>query len=395
MIGSLESPYPLQNVADAQLQKLTQVLWNWDICEACQNGETCTTARCPWRRSARLKWFFDFYGDVTSFYVPELLPGSTPGLRSHEDVFDIIRLLKAQPNTKRSELTQEYFSKRDKPPPPTDQHRAFNLAVRIMSTVKCSADNQPSGLLELGTQPIQWHSDKSLVEFMAKAFPQGDTGNLHVRDGSGKIRDIKSTVTARRLEKDAGLRFRGTDDLRNHLKMDVKKGVVEVFHYTSVLKEHLTSSQKLLEPLDLQSSISAGNIPRQIVLEVLDTLQNVLFPFDSGSEQILRGLVSKQSFDPDCLRYDAAVYRGEGGGNLSYSYFGNRLVDLFEELEDPSPRGVLETWFQRKSGARHVMMATLIGVIIAIVLGILGLVVGIFQAWVAYEAWKYPVSNVD
>ena len=138
-----------------------------------------------------------------------------------------------------------------------------------------------------------------------------------------------------------------------------------------------------------------GNIPRQIVLEVLDTLQNVLFPFDSGSEQILRGLVSKQSFDPDCLRYDAAVYRGEGGGNLSYSYFGNRLVDLFEELEDPSPRGVLETWFQRKSGARHVMMATLIGVIIAIVLGILGLVVGIFQAWVAYEAWKYPVSNVD
>lgn len=130
-----------------------------------------------------------------------------------------------------------------------------------------------------------------------------------------------------------------------------------------------------------------------MALEVLDSLQNVLFPFDSGSEQILRDLVSKQALDPDCLRYDAAVYRGNGEGELSYSYFGNRLVDLFEELEDPSPRGILETWFQRKSGARHVMKATLIGVIIAIVLGILGLVVGIFQAWVAYEAWKYPVNN--
>lgn len=124
----------------------------------------------------------------------------------------------------------------------------------------------------------------------------------------------------------------------------------------------------------------------------MDSLQNVLFPFDSASEQILHGLVSKGSFDPDCLHYDAAAYRGEAEGDFSYRYFGNRLVDLFEELEDPSPRGILETWFQRKSGARHVMMATLIGVIIAIILGILGLVVGIFQAWVAYEAWKHPVN---
>lgn len=125
----------------------------------------------------------------------------------------------------------------------------------------------------------------------------------------------------------------------------------------------------------------------------MDSLQNVLFPFDSASEQILRGLVSKQSFDPDCLLYDSAVYRGEDEGDLSYNYFGNRLVELFEELEDPSPRGILETWFQRKSGARHVMKATLIGVIIAIVLGILGLIIGIFQAWVAYEAWKHPVNR--
>lgn len=207
---------------------------------ACKKDETCTSTRCPWRRASRLKWFFDFYKDVTSSYVPELLPGSAPALRNHQDVFDIIRLFRAHPSTKRSELTEQYFSKRDKPPPPADQHRAFNLAVQIMSTVKCSADNQPSGLLELGTQPIQWHSDNSLVDFMAKVFPQNDTGNLHVRDDSGKIRDLKSILTAKRLKKAASLRFQGTDDLRNHLKMDIKDGVVEVFHCTSVLKEHLS-----------------------------------------------------------------------------------------------------------------------------------------------------------
>lgn len=39
------------------------------------------------------------------------------------------------------------------------------------------------------------------------------------------------------------------------------------------------------------------------------------------------------------------------------------------------------------------MMATLVGVLIAIMLGILGLAVGIFQAWVAYQARKHPAST--
>ncbi|OPB47163.1 hypothetical protein A0O28_0072870 [Trichoderma guizhouense] len=415
MIGSLACPYPLKSITDAELQKLTQALWKWNICQACQNAEACTTLGCSWRRSARLERFFDFYKYVTSSYVPDLLPASTPALRNHEDVFDIIRLLQAHPDTKRSELTHEYFSKRDKPPSSSDQHWAFNLAVQVMSMVKCSAENQPSSLLELGTQAVQWQFDESLAEFISRAFPQKDIGNLHVHDDLGEIRDIKPALTARRLKKIAGLSFRGTDDLRNHLRMDVKRGVVEIYHYTSVLREHLAASQKSHNPLDFEDSIPVydksfdetctsqkagkncvdlrGNIPRQIALEALDSMQKILFPFDSDSEQILCDLVSKESFDPDCLRYDSAVYRREGEEAASYNYFGGRLVDLFKELEDPSPRGILEKWLQRKSGARYMMMATLIGVIIAIILGVLGLAVGVFQAWVSYEAWKHPVSS--
>ncbi|CAG9995977.1 unnamed protein product [Clonostachys byssicola] len=392
MIGSLASPYPLKNITDADLQKLTQTLWYWEICEACQNGETCRNSGCSWKRSARLEHFFDYYKYVTSSYVPDLLPASTPALRNHEDVFDIIGLLRTYADTKRSKLTHHYFSKRDKPPPSSDQHWAFNLAVQVMSMVKCSAENQPSGLLELGTQPIQWQYNESLAKFMSRAFPQKDTGNLHVYDGLGEIRDMKSALSAKRLIKHAGLRFQGTDDLRNHLRMDVKKGVVEIYHYTSVLREHLMASQDTINPLVFENSISTGNIPRQIALDALDSMQKILFPFGSDSEQILRKLVAKESFDPDCLRYDSAIYRMEGEEDTSYNYFGARLVDLFKELEDPSPRGILEKWFQRKSSARYMMMATLVGVIIAIVIGILGLVVGVFQAWVAYEAWKHPVS---
>lgn len=41
---------------------------------------------------------------------------------------------------------------------------------------------------------------------------------------------------------------------------------------------------------------------------------------------------------------------------------------------------------------RYVMMATLAGVMIAVVLGLLGLAVSVFQAWVGYQQWKYPVT---
>ncbi|KAK1641021.1 hypothetical protein BDP81DRAFT_417893 [Colletotrichum phormii] len=78
--------------------------------------------------------------------------------------------------------------------------------------------------------------------------------------------------------------------------------------------------------------------------------------------------------------------------DIRYYYWGSRLMDLYDELENPRPRRPIYVWLERRGKARHVMLATLIGVIIAIILGILGLAVGIFQAWVAYEAWKHPVQ---
>ena len=249
-IDALESPFPLKGITDRDLQKLAQALWDWNICTPCQDDQTpatpCAQPSCSWRGgSTRLYHFFDFYKDVTSYYVPELLPGSRPALRSHADVLDIIKLLKTHPDKPRSELTEQYFSERRDSaprPPAVDQHRAFNLAVKIMSMVTCSAENQPLGLLELGTQPIQWRADKSLLDFLAKAFPRTDVGNLRVKDDAGKTRDVKSALTARRLKKIAGLRFEKTDDLRSHLRLDATKGIVEIFHYTSVLKEHLVAS---------------------------------------------------------------------------------------------------------------------------------------------------------
>jgi len=68
-------------------------------------------------------------------------------------------------------------------------------------------------------------------------------------------------------------------------------------------------------------------------------------------------------------------------------------MDLAQEVEHPTARGLLDKWLERKSGARYVMLATLAGVAVAILLGFLSLGVSVFQAWVSWEAWKYPAAS--
>lgn len=86
-----------------------------------------------------------------------------------------------------------------------------------------------------------------------------------------------AAITAKRSKKVARLTLIPTNDLRDHLLLDEKKGTVAIFHYTSVLKEHLITQ----------------NIPPQLALETLVTLKEVLFAVDSASQSILRTLVSK------------------------------------------------------------------------------------------------------
>jgi hypothetical protein len=139
---------------------------------------------------------------------------------------------------------------------------------------------------------------------------------------------------------------------------------------------------------------TSGAIPRQLALEILDSIQKILFPLsDPKSRSLLLSLTSTASFDPDSLRFESASIRAADEKDIAYLYLGNRLADLYEELENPKPRGWVEKWLERKSRARHVMMATIAGVALALFLGTAGLAVAIYQAWVGYQAWQHPVGN--
>lgn len=141
-------------------------------------------------------------------------------------------------------------------------------------------------------------------------------------------------------------------------------------------------------------SLRSGVVPRQLALEVLESLQTILFPLsDPKSEQYLAALVTSLALDPDVMRFESAAIRrpGEEEG-FSYVYFAERLAELHAELQSPRPRGWLERQVERKSGARYMMLATLVGVVFAVVLGMASLALSSYQTWIAYQAWQHPVS---
>ncbi|CZR62772.1 uncharacterized protein PAC_12669 [Phialocephala subalpina] len=381
----MASQSPLGKVTTAQLQNLVEVLWSWPICAECLAGKPCQTTVCPWPRSTVLGRYFQFYKISTSTYECNIEAGQIPSITSHEDLFRIIQELKANPEITKAELLEKLSTNR---PARVDRERALNLAAQIAMMVNCSASRQSSVLLEHGNHQTRWKRDVTFSQFIGDIFPPNDHPG---------IEDIKGNLRATKLKKHARLNFQPTDDLRNHLRLDRKGAVVEIFHHTAFLKEQLRLTKDQPRDLSVPDFIKMSVLPRALALEALDSIQKILFPLtDPKSKKLLLSLTSTSTcnFDTDILRYDSVSIRKPDEYNISYRYFGTRLADLHQELENPTPRGV-EKWFERNSGARFVMMATIAGVIFAIFLGLLGLGLAAFQSYIGYMAWKYPVQAVS
>lgn len=236
---------PLVDLYDAQFQTRCQTIWGWTSCALCSIARPCVGEDCPHRRLLRLEPFFQYYKVVTGSYVPEsLMPDDPRALRCHQDLIDIIRLLREKPSLPRMQLTREFFSARNSVEKEllllADQHRAFNLAMRVLSMVGCCIEHQGGGLLESGIDPCVWQSDQSPLDFITAVFPVREHPSLN--DENQASTDIKAELSAVRLKQIAGLKFEGTAELREHLRLDSRAGVVKIYHYTSVLKEHLRAS---------------------------------------------------------------------------------------------------------------------------------------------------------
>ncbi|KEF61660.1 uncharacterized protein A1O9_03228 [Exophiala aquamarina CBS 119918] len=105
--------------------------------------------------------------------------------------------------------------------------------------------------------------------------------------------------------------------------------------------------------MSMNDSLRFGVLPRQLLLEALDSVQKVLFPISNPKcYALLQSLITKCSFDPDCLRFESSTIRNDDEKDISYHYFGSRFVELYEELQRPATHNPLEKWLERKSAPR-------------------------------------------
>jgi len=229
--------FPLENVTEHQLRCLCKALWSWPDCEGCCDDKPCASKDCPFKRMKRLGRFFEHYKDIIATYEPNAKNGEGTGtLTCHEDLLKIFVLPKTAPELTRAQIRSQLLKNRQA----ADEEGAIDIAVKIMIMVNCSADlRSTSGLQDR----VGWPNCMCFAQFVSSLFPI-PTDNPRVNEGDEKkdlekVVDIKGALLTKKLRKHAGLIFQPTDDLRSHLRFNKKNGILEVYHHTSFLKEHL------------------------------------------------------------------------------------------------------------------------------------------------------------
>ncbi|KAI1318479.1 hypothetical protein F5Y16DRAFT_118352 [Xylariaceae sp. FL0255] len=374
---------------------LFEVLWSWEYCSSCKAFPNCTSSACPATRINRLKRYSQFYKSLVLDYHDDIVECSYK-LKLHGDIFKLIQLIQNNHNITRAEL----FSAVDRPLQSVEEDditSIITLVVKILTMVDCSAHYQSPDRLENGNARILWRDDVPFSKYLQDLF-QINTHPIwsSAYHGNETLEMRKAQLKATKLKKYMKLKFQPTHDIRNHLRLDHRRNELEIFHYASFLKEQLRATRDAGRSREKTSDAEISLLPRQLLLETLDSIQQILFPLhDAKSRKLLSSFVRNGDYnlDSEIETFEFGAMRRPDEETISYMYLADRLEELYQQIQDPRPRTWLDKQLQRRSGARYMMLATLLGVIFAILLGIVALGLSAFQTWIAYQAWKHPVTT--
>ncbi|KAH7386886.1 hypothetical protein DE146DRAFT_185897 [Phaeosphaeria sp. MPI-PUGE-AT-0046c] len=361
-------------------QRLGQILWNWKLCGQCVGQPTCNTVDCAWNQGNRGDAFWAHYEHLSAAYCPERL-ATRAALSNHEELLVVLEGVKTRPEMPRKDILRVLIERDDqedrKPPTSRDQNQTFNIAASLAYLMDLGVLHDAANISSASFPLVSWRDDVSGETFLNEALPCRPTSS----NIPGTMPDLRAT----KLKKHAKLKFMATNDIRSHLQLDKKQKIIWIFHHSTALRQLLLATED-----DASTSI----LPRSLMLEVLDTIHNVLFPSDLESQLLLAHLVAKHGWDQGLSSDMSIRYRKDDDLGVSYAYYGERLEELYKELLAPTPHGRLERRLRRRS-EKYMFTATMYGVIIAVTLGVFTLAAAIFQSWVAWQQWKHPVRLED
>jgi hypothetical protein len=191
-----------------------------------------------------LRRFYQFYeATVSSYFEDDTAGPDTVVFRTHEDLFRAILLLRQNPEKTRKEFSE--LLRKDTPKAcDSDLFRATDLAAKVLTMVDCSTSYRlPTDRLETGNFRIPWKDDSAFSKYFQDLFPT-ENHPVFSYPHSEAFADAKGELLARKLQKHLDVKFRPTHDIRNHLKFNRRSNVLEIYHFTSFIKEELKMADR-------------------------------------------------------------------------------------------------------------------------------------------------------
>jgi hypothetical protein len=109
--------------------------------------------------------------------------------------------------------------------------------------IDCSTSYISTDRLEKGNPRTHWKDDTAFGKYLQDLFPT-QNHPIFSYPHSEAFADAKGELLGRKLKKHLNLKFRPTHDMRNHLRLDRESGTLEIYHYTSFIKEQLKAADR-------------------------------------------------------------------------------------------------------------------------------------------------------
>jgi hypothetical protein len=114
-----------------------------------------------------------------------------------------------------------------------------------------------------------------------------------------------------------------------------------------------------------------GTLPPQLLLEILDSIQYLLFPGDEKASPSLEKFIEKYGFDPNAIHLDHIRVLAE---NPKYEYLGDRLRTLLHLADNPPPENRIVAWFERHTSERNALTVAILGLFLTALFGFLSMI---------------------
>ncbi|KAH6987171.1 hypothetical protein EDB80DRAFT_782540 [Ilyonectria destructans] len=315
--------------------------------------------------SSRFKAYFNHYCSVvcpasSGNAVVEI---DSPALGSHADVLNCVEIIVQDPKISFNEFVTQAVASKSAEASLREKEHVARVAAEVAFAVNCTLrDYYSDNFVDDGSRHIKWEGDDSFLSFIENAFKLGSQ-QIQAPEQQRRREETmtrKTSLKAWKLTKRYGIKIRGTDNLVEHLALDLKTMTLKVFHQVSFLRAHLAKSKQ--EPLDLNFEESLrrqgapGTLPPRLLLETLLTFHDVLFPVasvrDKKSRAALETMIQRQGFDAEgrWIEFVRAT-----PAEMTFEYWGDRLSALHDVVKRPPPANAVVAWFERHTSERNAL----------------------------------------